>query len=130
MNGRWFATAAAVGVLSMMCVACGQGATQLQAESKAKATVVAGVAANATGCVKVSAENACKTLKGPGGVLYDVSNAGIDMARGKGVSLTGRDNGETTACGKALSDVKYDYLNISCSVPEVAEAPASKTPAG
>jgi hypothetical protein len=113
-----------------MCAACGPGATQAQADAKAQATVVSGVSANATGCVKVAADNACKTLKGAGGVMYDVSNAGIDLARGKGVNLMGRDNGEATPCGKVLSDVKYDYLNISCAVPEMAAAPTEKTPAG
>jgi len=130
MNGRWFVTAAAVGVFSMMCAACGPGATQAQADAKAQATLTSGVAANATGCVKVSAENACQTLKGAGGVLYDVSTAGIDLSRGKGVSLMGRDNGASTPCGKVLTDVKYDYLGISCSVPTMAEAPAEKAPAG
>lgn len=129
MNGRLLVTAAAVGVLGMMCAGCGRGATQAQAEAKAQATMVSGVAATASGCVKTAADNACKTLKGAGGVLYDVSNAGIDLSRGKGVSLMGRDNGQSSDCGKVLSDVKFDYLGISCAAP-VAEAPAEAPPKG
>jgi hypothetical protein len=124
-----FMTAAAVGMLGLLCAGCGPGATQAQADAKTQATMTAGTSANATGCVQVVADSACKTLKGAGGVLYDVSNAGIDLSRGKGVSLMGRDNGETTPCGKVLTDVKYDYLGISCAAP-VAQAPAAATPAG
>lgn len=123
MNGRLFAAAAAVGVLGLMCAGCGQGATSAQAEAKVQASMTAGEAANASGCVK-QVDNACMTIKGAGGVLYDVSGAGIDVARGKGVMLTGRDRGETTACGKVLSDVKFDYLSIQCMAPapvQVAE---------
>jgi len=129
MNGRWFATAAAVGVLGLMCGACGQGASSARAAAQAKASLVSGTAAAVMGCVKVSADNACKTMKGPGGAIYDVTNAGIDTARGKGVSLSGRDNGQTTPCGTVLTDVKFDYLGISCAAP-VAQAPAESARAG
>jgi hypothetical protein len=61
--------------------------------------------------------------------MYDVSTAGIDMARGKAVSLTGRDTGETSACGTVLNDVKFDYSGISCAAPVTATT-GGATPAG
>lgn len=122
MDGRWFAAAAAVGALSMMTAACSPGATSAQAEAKVQAAMNAGEVANASGCVKVETDKACTTLKGAGGVLYDVSSAGIDASRGKGVMLTGRDKGESSPCGKVLSDVKFDYLSIQCMAPVQAQA--------
>jgi hypothetical protein len=83
-----------------------------------------GIAANAAGCPTQNVEKACLTLKGAGGVIYDISNVGVDMSRGKSLAVQGRDKGETSACGKVLSDVAVDYLNIACAAPQVAEAPA------
>lgn len=109
---------AAVAAFSILALsACGNAGTGSQAQVAA----VAGKAINVSGCARpatnASTGATCVALRGPGGVMYDVTSAAPapDPAKGVSVAVTGMDNGQTSDCGKVLTDVKWEYLSLRCS---------------
>jgi uncharacterized lipoprotein len=106
---------AAVALAIAACAGCSQGSSKANAANEAQAQAVTAVGCPMTptpGCVTIAAN----------GKAYDVSDAGIDLARGVGVSLKGQDGGQVTACGPKLTDVQVEYLGLQCGAPA---APAS-----
>src|SRR5688572_28348628 len=84
---------AAAALAVVMCAGCSQGASTAQASGgEAQGQVITAVGCPMTptpGCTSITAN----------GKTYDVSDAGLDLSRGVGISLTGRAAGEVTACG-------------------------------
>jgi hypothetical protein len=109
---------AAAALAMAACVGCSQGASTAQASGgEAQGQVI-----TAVGC-PMTPTPACTTIAA-NGKTYDVSDAGLDLSRGVGISLTGRAAGEVTACGPKLTDVKVDYLSLQCGQPAAPAAPA------
>jgi hypothetical protein len=105
-------SAAAVALAMLACAGCsGKGASSAQAAGGESQ----GEFVTAVGC-PVEPKPGCMTIASQG-TSYDISAAGVDLSRGVGVSLTGRAAGEVTACGSKLTEVKVDYLSLSCGKP-------------
>jgi hypothetical protein len=102
---------AAVALAMAACAGCSQGVSTAEASGgEAQGLVVTAVGCPMTptpGCTTIAAN----------GKTYDISNAGVDLSRGVGISLTGRAAGEVTACGAKLTEVKTDYLGLQCGAP-------------
>ena len=102
---------AAAALAIAACAGCSQGTSTAQAsggEAQGQAVTAVGCPMTPTpGCVTIAAN----------GKTYDVSDAGIDLSRGVGVSLKGQAAGEVTACGPKLTEVKVDYLGLQCGAP-------------
>ena len=111
---RVFGSFAAV-ASAMVLVGCGQGATS---SAQASGGEPQGEKVVAVGCPKTP-QPGCVTVTA-GGKTYDVSSAGIDLARGVAVSVTGRAAGEVTACGPKLTDVQVEYQGLQCAAPAPA----------
>ncbi|HEY8572464.1 hypothetical protein [Phenylobacterium sp.] len=113
-----FASTTAV-VLAMALAGCGENATSAAqaAGGEAQGQGVAAVGCPAqpkAGCVTIAA----------GGKTYDITDAGVDMSKGVGVSVTGQAKGEVGACGPKLAEVKVDYLALQCAAPAPPAAAA------
>jgi hypothetical protein len=105
-------TAASIALAVVALAGCGEaGPSQAQASSQEQGETI-----TAVGCPEVGAQPSCLVMK-KGGKVYDVTEAGIDMSRGVGVSVMGTAAGEVTACGTKLTDVKVDYMGIQCAAP-------------
>ncbi|WP_269716088.1 hypothetical protein [Caulobacter sp. NIBR2454] len=109
---------AAVAAFSILALsACGNAGTGSQTQVAA----VAGKAVNISGCARpatnASTGAVCVAVRGPGGVMYDVTSASPapDPSKGVSVAVTGMDNGQASDCGKVLTDVKWEYLSLRCS---------------
>ncbi len=92
-----------------LCGACSEkGAAQASAAPQVQKITAVGcpVAAPTTGCLTITAD----------GQTYDLAGAtpAVDMSRKVGVSVTGRPEGGTSACGVKLTDIQVDYLGITC----------------
>ena len=98
--------------LAVVLAGCGEtGPSQAQASAQEQGEKV-----TAVGCAEVGVKPTCLVMK-KGDKVYDVSNAGIDMSRGVGVSVQGTAAGEVTDCGTKLDNVKVDYMSIQCALP-------------
>lgn len=105
-------TAASIALAVVALAGCGDtGPSQAQASGQERGETV-----TAVGCPEVGAQPSCLVMK-KGDKVYDVTDAGIDMAKGVGVSVMGSAAGEVTACGTKLTDVKVDYMGIQCALP-------------
>ncbi|WP_133254333.1 hypothetical protein [Phenylobacterium deserti] len=95
---------------------CGDGASKAQAsggESQGEAITAVGCPAQTTPqCVTIMA----------GGKAYDITEAGVDLSRGVGVSLRGMAAGEVTPCGPKLTNVKVEYQTLKCGPPPAPAA--------
>ncbi|MFN3515480.1 MAG: hypothetical protein ACK41C_20730 [Phenylobacterium sp.] len=117
--GRVSAVAAAIA----LCGACsGQGSGRAQASSAPQGEPV-----TAVGCPTQAAESQCLTIAANGKV-YDLAGANVDMSRNVGVSIRGRAAGEATECGLKLTDVKVEYLGLSCGMAPDPYGPDVKDP--
>ncbi len=122
---------AAVAAFSILALsACGNAGTGSQTQVAA----VAGKAINVSGCARpatnASTGATCVALRGPGGVMYDVTSAAPapDPTKGVSVAVTGMDNGQTSDCGKVLTDVKWEYLSLRCSAAAPTVVAATEEP--
>jgi hypothetical protein len=95
---------------------CGDGGAAVSA-AQAEAP---GVRVLAVGCPAPGRQAGCVTMSSKG-VAYDVTGAGIDLSKGKNVSLTGTSRGEAGLCGVKLTEVKFDYSALNCSLPPVPD---------
>lgn len=102
--------------LLMTLSGCGQSATS---SANAADGATQGQAVAAVGC-PVQPKAGCVTIAA-GGKTYDITDAGVDLSKGVGVSLTGTAKGEVGACGPKLADVKVDYLALQCGAPAPAD---------
>lgn len=97
-----------------LCGACSEkGAGQAQASAAPQGEKI-----TAVGCPVVGPATGCLTIMA-NGKAYDLAAASpaVDISRNVGVSVTGRSVGEASACGVKLTDVKIDYLGITCGAP-------------
>ncbi|SFK53465.1 hypothetical protein SAMN02799626_04541 [Caulobacter sp. UNC279MFTsu5.1] len=126
MRVRFVKAAAAASLLALSVAACGQetGNTGQQPQQVS----LQGKAVTASGCVRPVESTSCLVVRGPGGGYYDVSGASPapDPTKGVAISLTGRDLGENTECGRKLKDVKWSYLNIQCAALTPAPTPEAE----
>lgn len=105
-------TAATIALAVVALAGCGDtGTSQAQASSQQQGQTI-----TAVGCPETGAQPTCLVMR-KGDKVYDVTEAGIDMSRGVGVSVMGTAAGEVTACGTKLTDVKVDYMGIQCAAP-------------
>jgi hypothetical protein len=96
----------------MTLAGCGQRATS---SAEAAGGEAQGQAVAAVGC-PVQPKADCVTIAA-GGKTSDITDAGVDLSTGVGVSLTGTAKGEVGACGPKLANVKVDYLALQCGAP-------------
>jgi hypothetical protein len=104
----------AVVVAIAMCGACsGNGGGQAQASAEPQGEQI-----TAVGCPVAGATPGCLTIMA-NGKAYDLAaaNPAVDVSRNVGISVMGRAAGEVSACGIKLTNVKVDYLGISCGAP-------------
>lgn len=105
-------TTATIAFAVVALAGCGQtGPSQAQASAQEQGEKV-----TAVGCPEVGVQPSCLVMK-KGDKVYDVTDAGIDMTRGVGVSVQGLAAGEVTDCGAKLANVKVDYMSIQCALP-------------
>jgi hypothetical protein len=101
-----FGSASAIAAVIALCGACsGQGSGAAQASSAPQGEPV-----TAVGC-----PTQCMTIAANGKV-YDLAGANVDLSRNVGVSISGRAAGEASECGLKLTNVKVDYLGLSCGM--------------
>ena len=126
MRVRFVMAAAAVSVLALGVTACNE--TGSSGQTQAQQVSLEGKSVTASGCVRPVENTSCMVVRGPGGGYYDISGASPapDPAKGVGISLQGRDQGENTQCGRKLTDVKWSYLNVQCAAAAPAAAPATE----
>jgi hypothetical protein len=110
---------AAVALAMAACAGCSDGASK----AVASGGEAQGERITAVGC-PATPKAECVTIAAKG-QNYDITSAGVDVAGGLGISVTGLAAGEVTACGSKLTDVKVEYQNIKCGAPAPAPAPAS-----
>lgn len=94
-----------------LCGACsGKGGGQAQASS-----APAGEKITAVGCPVAGPTAGCLTIMA-NGKAYDLASANpaVDMSKNVGISVTGHAAGAVSSCGIKLTDVKVDYLGLSC----------------
>jgi hypothetical protein len=104
-------SASAVVLAIAFCGACsGQGGGQAQASAEP-----AGEEIKAVGCPTAGPTPQCLTIAANGKV-YDLAGAGVDTTKNVGISVSGRAVGEVTPCGVKLTNVKVDYLGLSCGM--------------
>lgn len=109
-------SASAIVLAITLCGACSgessgdrakaSAAAQAAAQAEKITAVGCPVAAPATGCLTIMAN----------GKAYDLAGASpaVDMSRNVGISVTGDAAGGVTSCGVKLTNVKVDYLGLSC----------------
>lgn len=111
-------SAAAVALMTVALASCGSGETAGQAQASAEP---AGELVTAVGCPTTGPQPDCLTIVA-NGKSYDLTSAGVDTARGVGVSVTGRAAGEAGACGIKLTETKVNYLGLRCGPPAATPA--------
>jgi hypothetical protein len=122
-----FLTTLLISAAAMACSGCG-GPTAQAGSGQAQVAQVEGKEVSLRGCARPAVQKAsCMTMRGPGGVVYDVSSASPapDPARGVSVQLSGVDKGVTSDCGKVLNEVKWNYLSLRCAAAAPTEVAAA-----
>ncbi|RAK55049.1 hypothetical protein [Phenylobacterium soli] len=100
--------AAAVALLGLACAGCGNsGVSGAQAAESAPAAEQV----TAVGCPKAP-KPGCVTLTADG-KTWDVTAAGVDLAKGVAVNVSGT-AGPAGACGPTLVNAQVDYTGLQC----------------
>ena len=104
-------SAAAVVLMIAACGGCsGPGSGQAEAAAQPQGQVVM-----ASGCPVAGPTPGCLTIA-RNGKAYDLAGAtpAIDLSKNVNLNVSGRATGETSACGVKLTDVKVEYLGLTC----------------
>lgn len=120
---RVLGSGVAVAVAAIALGSCGDAGTR----QTATAAEPEGELVTAVGCASAGQAPGCVTIKANGKV-YDISSASpaVDPSKGVTVSLRGRADGSSTACGAKLADIRYDYLSFQCAAPAAAASTEAK----
>lgn len=106
--------------VALFAMAAGAGCSKATSTAEASGGEAQGEAITAVGCA-VQSTPQCVTIMS-GGKAYDITGAGVDLARNVGISLTGTAAGEVTPCGPKLTNVKIEYQTLQCGPPAAAGA--------
>ena len=107
---------AAVALAFASCGACnGPGSGQ----AAASPPTPQGELLMAAGCPVAGPTAGCLTIASKG-QAYDLAgaNPAIDLTRNVNLNVSGLATGAKTACGIKLTNIKVDYLGLSCGPPQ------------